>query len=51
MVAGWYWDSRKISSYADKDDVIRVTRLINGGTIGLADRKKYLDRAKKVLGT
>lgn len=50
MVAGWYWNSRKISAHADKDDVVRVTRLINGGTIGLADRKKYLARAKKVLG-
>lgn len=50
MVAGWYWDNRKINLPADNDDVVRVTRLINGGTIGLADRKKYLIRAKQVLG-
>lgn len=50
IVAGWYWDSRKISVPADNDDLNRVTRLINGGTIGLADRQKYLTRAKKVLG-
>ncbi|HEY9850853.1 MAG TPA: glycoside hydrolase family 19 protein [Leptolyngbyaceae cyanobacterium] len=50
IVAGWYWDSRKINAPADNDDLNRVTRLINGGTIGLADRQKYLLCAKKVLG-
>ncbi len=50
LVAGWYWDSRKINPCADRDDLNSVTRLINGGTIGLADRQKYLLCAKKVLG-
>lgn len=50
LVGGWYWDTRKINSAADNDDLLRVTRLVNGGKNGLADRQKYLDRAKKVLG-
>jgi len=49
LVGGWYWDTRKINSAADQDDLTRVTRLVNGGKNGLADRRRYLDRAKKVL--
>jgi putative chitinase len=48
--AGWFWDMRKINRHTDADDLIRVTRLVNGGKNGLADREKYLKRAKQVLG-
>lgn len=44
-----YWNSRKLSQYADKDDVRTVTKRINGGFNGLTDRQEYLARAKKVL--
>lgn len=50
MVGGWYWSTRKINPHADRDDLLKVTRLVNGGTNGLADRQRYLQRAKKVLG-
>ena len=43
-----YWQSRKINSAADRDDVVRVTKLINGGDRGLAERKEYLRKAKKI---
>ena len=46
----WYWMTRKLNQAADKDEVMLVTRLINGGTNGLASRKTYLARAKKALG-
>lgn len=51
--AAWYWNSRNLSSIAIKNTQAAfelVTRRINGGLNGLADRKKYWERAKKVLG-
>jgi len=49
MAAGWYWDSRKINALADRDNIEAVTRAINGGTIGLAERRKLLAQYKKEL--
>lgn len=43
-----YWRRRKINSAADRDDVVKVTKLINGGINGLADRKQYLQKAKAI---
>lgn len=50
LAAGWYWNTRKINEPADQDDVVEVTKRINGGTNGIADRRKYLKRAKLILG-
>lgn len=44
-----YWNSRKISSLADKDDVLGVTKKINGGTNHLKERKDYLVKIKSIL--
>ena len=44
-----YWRSRKINEDADNDDLIRVTKKVNGGTNGLEDRRKYLAKAKQSL--
>lgn len=48
--AGWYWHSRGLNEIADTGDFIKITRRINGGTNGLADRMKYFDRARRVFG-
>jgi len=48
-VAGWFWDTRKLNAFADKDDAETITRRINGGLNGLDDRLAFLDRAKWLL--
>ncbi|GBO52772.1 phage endolysin [Pseudanabaena sp. lw0831] len=50
LSAGWYWDTRKLNNHADRDDILTITKIINGGTNGLADRQSYLARAKRVFG-
>lgn len=49
MSAAWYWGSRGLNSLADKGDFLSITKRINGGTNGLADRQALYDRALKVL--
>lgn len=47
--ACWYWNSRNINKAADAGDIVTMTKLINGGTIGLEDRKKHYEHALAVL--
>jgi len=47
--AGWYWDIAKLNQYCDREDVVTVTRRINGGTNGLADRKHLYAQIKEML--
>jgi hypothetical protein len=49
LTAGVYWRDRNINSKADRDDVVGVTKLVNGGTNGLSDRRTMLANAKRVL--
>jgi putative chitinase len=51
MSAAWYWNSRKINTAADNNDIVKMTKLVNGGTIGLEDRKKHYAHILEVLGT
>jgi len=47
--AVFFWTKNNINALADKDDVVRVTKRINGGTHGLDDRKALLAKAKTLL--
>lgn len=53
LSAAWYWHSRGLNEIAEKNDLEAfklVTKKINGGYNGLADRLSYWNRAKTVLG-
>ena len=47
--AGWFWDSRELNQWADKGDILTVTKKINGGTIGLEDRKSHYEAALEIF--
>lgn len=40
LSAGWFWAERSINRVADTGSVEAVTKIINGGTHGLADRQR-----------
>lgn len=48
--ACWFWETNNLNQWADKDDILTLTKRINGGTIGLEDRKKHYEHAKHILG-
>lgn len=50
VVAGWFWEQHGLNALADRDDADGITRRINGGTNGLADRKFLLRRLKNEFG-
>jgi len=47
--AGWFWQTRGLNALADAGDQERVTRRINGGVNGLAERLALYQAARKVL--
>jgi len=49
MSAAAWWKNHGLNEMADSDDVSRITRIINGGTNGLEDRKSRLIKAKGIL--
>lgn len=52
-VAGWFWRFRSsrgnLNRLADRDDLLEITKGINGGTNGLQDRRRRLIRSKHIL--
>ena len=46
----WFWCSRNLNDVADTGDVTRLTKIINGGDIGLADRQARYAKAMAALG-
>jgi putative chitinase len=48
--ACWFWESNNLNEFADKGDILTMTKRINGGTIGLEDRKKHYEHALHIFG-
>ena len=48
--AAWFWEANNLNQWADKGDVITLTKRINGGTIGLEARIKHYNHALHILG-
>jgi putative chitinase len=48
--ACWFWETNNLNKWADVGDIEKMTKIINGGTIGLEDRKKHYQHALHVLG-
>lgn len=49
-VSGWYWWNNRLNRFADSGDFVGLTKAINGGTNGLADRRERWEAGKKALG-
>ena len=47
--ACWFWNTNKLNVLADAKDIVGLTKRINGGTIGLEDRKKHFEHNLTIL--
>jgi putative chitinase len=48
--AAWFWKKNNLARFADRDDIDGMSRAVNGGTIGIADRRSRYARAKTIIG-
>jgi putative chitinase len=47
--ACWFWWGRGLNEFADRGDMLTITKRINGGTIGLDDRMKHYNHFLQLL--
>ena len=50
MSAGWFWNKKGLNALADAKDYPEMTKRINGGLLGLADRIAKINNAIQILG-
>lgn len=48
--ACWFWKENNLNNFCDKNDLIGMTKVINGGTHGLDDRRERWVRNKNIIG-
>ena len=48
--ACWFWETNNLNQWADRGDILTLTKRINGGTIGLEDRQKHYQHALHIFG-
>ena len=49
LSAGWYWNKRQLNSLADNMQIEEMTKKINGGNIGLEDRKAKINKVLDII--
>lgn len=51
LSAGWYWNRKQLNQYADLNpmDIDTITKRINGGSIGIADRIAKINMVLNIL--
>ena len=50
LAAAWFWARNGLNALADAGDFVTITRRINGGLNGLAERREFWEQAKEVFG-
>lgn len=50
LSAGWFWSKNNLNQLADKEDMISITKRINGGLHGLQERMAYYHAIRQALG-
>ena len=50
LSAGWFWNRKGLNEVSDANDIETMTKRINGGLIGLDDRKAKIAKARPILG-
>jgi putative chitinase len=48
--ACFFWEQNNLNQWADRGDILTLTKRINGGTIGLEDRIRHYNHACHILG-
>ena len=47
--AMWFWQTNGLNAICDADDIVKMTKRVNGGVIGLAERTQIYNKAKAIL--
>jgi len=47
--ACFFWENNNLNDWADKRDISKITKIINGGDLGSEDRMKRYDEAYNIL--
>lgn len=50
MSAIWFWNSHNLNHYADIGDIKTMTKIINGGYLGLEERQAHYNQCISLLG-
>ncbi|BAU40039.1 putative chitinase [Ralstonia phage RSP15] len=49
LASGWFWNSKSLNTIADANDILSITKRVNGGTNGLDDRTARFNKAKTIF--